>query len=189
MDLHVFDGSCPDGGYERAPSHDLVPEMSKIRQCRFELSIVIVLLASIVLTGCSYPRQTWYRPGPVVQTNQEGESVTVDIRIYQLANPKRFLQADFDQLWINPGEQLAGDLLSDPFNMTIRPATGVADTDDVKPRQVGLNQWHKQAEFLGIQLLNPEAPEKGARRLVIPGGDVDDRVIVVERGALSLEKR
>jgi type VI secretion system VasD/TssJ family lipoprotein len=89
----------------------------------------------------------------------------VDIRIFQLKDDARFNQATVDQIWTNPKEVLADDVIA-MKQVTVFP--GAAED---KAASFELGDLPDTVRFLGVLALFPKEDDKGPRKLVLPKKD------------------
>ncbi|MFW5740361.1 MAG: type VI secretion system lipoprotein TssJ [Myxococcota bacterium] len=143
-----------------------------------------IFLIALGLVGCGRDDALFVRAVDPLNCSPDGETTTVDIRIYQLRRQGSFLAADFTSLWLDDDAALAGDQLGDPKAVTIRPGDGAE-----RPRRIAVGPWQEGALYVGIMALYPQSPAEGARRTVLSAFDLEDHVSVLGDGRLEVVSR
>jgi len=125
------------------------------------------LLALGILAGCGSTsvRVRGLRP---LNLNEVGESTPVNIRLYQLADNRKFLEAAFEDLWVKDAEVLGEDLLVEPKVVTILPG-GVED--DVV--EVDLGKLKAGTNYVALMALFGRKETGQKRRWVVDADDAD----------------
>ncbi len=74
---------------------------------------VLLMLLALILTACSpAPVKVSLTPNQVLNPDQRDQSLPVQVRLYQLSDPRRFQQATFWQLWQHDKSTLGNSLLA-----------------------------------------------------------------------------
>jgi type VI secretion system VasD/TssJ family lipoprotein len=129
----------------------------------------VVLLA---IAGCGAPSPLSVRAIAPVNLNEEGESLPVRLRLYELKDRSRFMAASFNDLWLDDRKALGPDRLADPRQVVVPPGKPGDD-----PRRYNLISVAEGTRFIGVMALYPKSGEQDERRAVIALDELDDRVI------------
>jgi len=112
------------------------------------LSLVgIGLLALVTVVGCGGGTKKWQvvmTPTSTLNQDDNGASLPVLVRVYQLRGKEKFQQAPFKSLWKNDKDALEGDLV-ERKEITVHPATQTVLDLDLDARQ--------GAAFVGVMVL------------------------------------
>jgi type VI secretion system VasD/TssJ family lipoprotein len=146
--------------------------------------MVAVLVVFLALAGCGGPPPMSVRAVAPVNLNDEGESLPVRLRIYELRDRSRFMAAAFNDLWLDDRKALGPDRLADPRQVVIAPGKDLAE-----PRRFELISVAEDTRFIGIMALFPRTGEQDERRAVVPLDELDDHVIELSGYRLTLKDR
>ena len=149
-----------------------------LRQLAAPLLVASLLLAS----GCGAPSPLAVRAVTPVNLNDEGESLPVRLRIYELKDRSTFMAASFSDLWLDDRKALGADRLADPRHVVVQPGSA---TDD--PRRYDLISVADGTRFIGVMALFVKAGEQDQRRAVIPLDELDDHVIELSAYQLTVK--
>lgn len=111
------------------------------------VSVFVILLATMLLAGCSSDTKKWRLAFTATQSlNQDdsGEALPVVVRVYQLRGKDKFQRATFTELWKKDKELLEGDLL-DRKELTVHP-----DSETLLDLDLNVKQG---AAFFGVMVL------------------------------------
>ncbi len=150
---------------------------------RFVLSLVGVGLA-LSLVGCGGPSPLNVRAVAPVNLNEQGESLPVRLRIYELKDRSSFLAASFNDLWLDDRKALGPDRLADPRYLVVQP--GKPDSDALRYELIEVAAGTR---FIGIMALYPRSGEQDERRVAIALDELGDRVIELSGYQLTLKDR
>jgi type VI secretion system VasD/TssJ family lipoprotein len=148
------------------------------------IKIAMALAASCAFAGCGQADRVALRAIEPVNVNPQGESLPVQVRIYELADDKRFLNAAFTALWLDDKAVLGEDRQAQPRTVIVRPGQVGAP-----PQELGLGTLSGYTHYIGIMALYPEAGENDARRAVIPLTEVGDKVIELTGTSVTVRDR
>ena len=134
----------------------------------------------VFIAGCASDTEKWQvvlKPAASLNQGDQGESLPVIVRVYQLRAKDKFQRATFNSLWKNDKEALEGDVL-ERKEVTVHPETETRlDIDlDLKHgavfigvmalfRKPGVEGW-KQVVAANSSALNPFTPKV---RLILAG--------------------
>jgi type VI secretion system VasD/TssJ family lipoprotein len=94
--------------------------------------------------------------------NEAGESTPVNVRIYPLKDDKRFLESEFEDLWIRDKDVLQDSWIAAPSVATILPG----DEKDA-PQEVDLGRLPSEVKYVGVMALyGKKWPGQKPRRIV-----------------------
>jgi type VI secretion system VasD/TssJ family lipoprotein len=141
----------------------------QLRRFAFTLAGAVALLA---LPGCGAPSPLAVRAIAPVNLNEEGESLPVRLRLYELKDRSRFMAASFNDLWLDDRKALGPDRLADPRQLVVPPGKPGDD-----PRRYSLISVAEGTRFIGVMALYAKSGEQDERRAVIALDELDDRVI------------
>jgi type VI secretion system VasD/TssJ family lipoprotein len=150
---------------------------------RFALSLVGLVLA-LSSTGCGGPSPMSVRAVAPVNLNEQGESLPVRLRIYELKDRSSFLAASFNDLWLDDRKALGPDRLADPRTVVVQP--GRPDEDALR---YDLIEVASGTRFIGVMALYPRSGEQDERRAVIALDELGDHVIELSGYQLMLKDR
>lgn len=119
-----------------------------------------------------------------VNLNDEGESLPVRLRLYELKDRSRFLAASFNDLWLDDRKALGPDRLADPRHVVIQPGK-----PDAEPQRYDLISVAEGTRFIGVMALYPRSGDPDERRAVIALDDLSDYVIELSGYQLTLKTR
>lgn len=154
-----------------------------LRFHRFVLSLIGMGLA-LSLVGCGGPSPMNVRAVAPVNLNEQGESLPVRLRIYELKDRSQFLAASFNDLWLDDRKALGPDRLADPRYLVVQP--GRPDGDALR---YDLIEVAAGTRFIGIMALYPRSGEQDERRAVIALDELSDHVIELSGYRLMLTDR
>ena len=149
---------------------------------RFTIAAALVLACA--LGGCGQPDRVAMRAVEPVNVNSQGESLPVQVRIYELADDKRFMGASFTALWLDDKTVLGEDRQAQPRMIIVRPGPV-----NGPPQELQFGTLSGYTHFIGIMALYPEGGENDARRAVIPLDDVGDKVIELTGTSVTVRDR
>jgi type VI secretion system VasD/TssJ family lipoprotein len=138
-------------------------------------------MLGLLVAGCSGPTRIAVRALAPVNTNAEGESLPVKVRIYALRDDARFRSAQFADLWTRDREALGDDRLQDPKVVVVPPGGEASE-----PLAVELGEFPKDTRFLGILALIPHADAPDRRRAVVASSGVGDQVVEILDAAVMV---
>lgn len=150
-------------------------------------SAVATLIAGVLVTsGCGGPSPLHVRAIAPVNLNEQGESLAVRLRLYELKDRTAFQAASFNDLWLDDRKALGPDRLADPRTLMVQP--GKPDGD---PLRYDLIEVAGGTRYIGVMALlpNPKSGEQDERRAVIPLDQLDDQVIELSGYQLMLKAR
>jgi len=150
---------------------------------RFVLSLIGVGLA-LSLTGCGGPSLLNVRAVAPVNLNEQGESLPVRLRIYELKDRSKFLAASFNDLWLDDRKALGADRLADPRYLVVQPGK-----PDGNPLRYDLIEVAAGTRFIGVMALYPRSGEQDERRAAIVLDELGDHVIELSGYQLKLTDR
>lgn len=150
---------------------------------RFVLSLVGVGVA-LSLAGCGGPSPLNVRAVAPVNLNEQGESLPVRLRIYELKDRSSFLAASFNDLWLDDRKALGPDRLADPRHVVVQPGK-----PDGGALRYDLIEVAPGTRFIGIMALYPRSGEQDERRAVIALDELGDHVIELSGYQLTLTDR
>jgi type VI secretion system protein VasD len=86
---------------------------------------IVLCFMTIILAGCfSAPLKVSLTAGSQANLDEHGNSLPVEVRVYQLQDKAAFLQATFNELWQQDSDVL-GDSLLDKKEVSVAPNAGV----------------------------------------------------------------
>ena len=150
---------------------------------RFRCSLIGAALA-LSLAGCGGPSPLNVRAVAPVNLNEQGESLPVRLRIYELKDRSQFLAASFNDLWLDDRKALGPDRLADPRYLVVQPGKA----DDAALRY-DLIEVATGTRFIGVMALYPRSGEQDERRAVIALDELGDHVIDLSGYQLKLTER
>jgi type VI secretion system VasD/TssJ family lipoprotein len=151
---------------------------------RFVLSLIGVGLA-LSLVGCGGPSPLSVRAVAPVNLNEQGESLPVRLRIYELKDRSQFLAASFNDLWLDDRKALGADRLADPRQLVVQPGK-----PDGNALRYDLIEVAAGTRFIGVMALYPRGGEQDdERRVAIALDDLSDHVIELSGYQLMLKDR
>jgi type VI secretion system VasD/TssJ family lipoprotein len=141
-----------------------------------------LVAAAALLSGCGGPsRENFALQGIApMNVNEQNESTSVDLRIYELKSDAHFRAATVDQIWTDDKKTLGDDLIGDPTITTVYP--GPAGTPPVNVT-VDVPQATK---FIGVLALYHRADAEDHRMLVAPLDQALHQVITCTGYAVTL---
>lgn len=153
----------------------------RIAKCIIASTIIAL---SCMLCGCGTPDRVALRAIEPVNVNAQGESLPVQIRVYELADDKRFMSASFTALWLDDKTVLGEDRQAQPRVVIVRPGPVGGP-----PQEVTFGTLSGYTHFIGIMALYPDAGEGDARRAVIPLEQVEDKVVELTGTSVTVRDR
>jgi type VI secretion system VasD/TssJ family lipoprotein len=147
-------------------------------------TICLLILAAVMVTGCSRTATLQLRGTAPLNLNEAGESTPVDVRIYQLRSDKAFRKAAFEKLWTKDKEALGDDLLAGAKTVSVLPG-GAGEP----PARVELGELATGTGFIGIMALYGKADAKDNRTLVVAVDDAEKYVIEFTGYAVALREQ
>jgi type VI secretion system protein VasD len=148
------------------------------------IKIAVALAFACAFAGCGQPDRVALRAIEPVNVNAQGESLPVQVRIYELGDDKRFRGAAFTALWLDDKTVLGEDRLAQPRVAIVRPGPV-----NGPPQELPLGTLSSTTHFIGIMALYPEAGENDARRVVVPLDLVADKVIELTGTSVTVRDR
>lgn len=136
------------------------------------------------MTGCGGPDPLSVRAVAPVNLNEQGESIAVRLRLYELKDRTAFLAASFNDLWLDDRKALGPDRLADPRTLVVQPGK-----PDGEPLRYDLIEVASGTRFIGVMALFPKSGEQDERRAIIPLDQLDDHVIELSGYQLTLKDR
>lgn len=165
---------------EPAPSRSPQPRVRRV------LAAAMLAAAGLVSSGCG-EMAVRLRAVEPVNLNEEGESGSVAVRIYQLKDGGRFAQADAAALWLDDRAALGDDRLADPLTVVLRPGPALA-----APRVVELGKPAAGTRWIGVLAMYPAGavPPPGERqRAVLERSEAEDGVFELSGRRLAVVAR
>lgn len=138
----------------------------------------------LILSGCGGPAPLYVRAVVPVNLNDQGESLAVRLRLYELKDRAAFLAASFNDLWLDDRKALGADRLADPRTLVVQP--GRPDGD---PLRYDLIEVASGTRYIGVMALFPQSGGQDERRAVIALDALDDHVIELSGYRLKLATR
>jgi type VI secretion system protein VasD len=138
----------------------------------------------LVLAGCGGPAPLHVRAVMPVNLNEQGESLAVRLRVYELKDRTAFLAASFNDLWLDDRKALGPDRLAEPRTLVVQPGR-----PDGEPLRYDLIEVAGGTRYIGVMALFPKSGEQDERRAVIPLDGLDDQVIELSGYQLKLKTR
>lgn len=148
------------------------------------ITIGLTFALTCVFSGCGQPDRVAMRAVEPVNVNAHGESLPVQVRVYELADDKRFMGAAFTALWLDDKAVLGEDRQAQPRVVIVRPGPV-----NGPPQELMFGTLSGYTHFIGIMALYPEAGENDARRAVIPLDEVDDKVVELTGTGVTVRDR
>lgn len=143
----------------------------------------LLLLAAIVIAGCSRTATLQLRGMAPLNLNETGESTPVDVRIYQLKSDARFRKAAFEKLWTKDEEALGDERLAPAKTVSVLPGGATEPAAKVE-----LGELATGTNFIGIMAMYGKADAKDNRTLVIAVDDAEKYVIEFTGYAVALRE-
>ncbi|TVR47929.1 MAG: type VI secretion system lipoprotein TssJ [Planctomycetota bacterium] len=97
-----------------------------------------------------------------MHVNAQNESTPVDVRVYQLKIAEPFINAAFEDLWLDDSKALAGSQVGETRVVTIYPAV-----EDASPQRLDAGRLLSDTNYIGIMALFRRAGNPDQRRLLL----------------------
>lgn len=135
------------------------------------MRVIIILLAAILLTGCTTPLQIKLTANKHLNLDAANHSLPVQVIVYQLRDEEEFQEATFTELWQNDREVLDGSLLN---RREVNIAPGAKKTVNI--------DRNKETNYIGIIAIfrNPQSGHWRAIKKIGRGVPLTKKEIQVE---------
>ena len=143
------------------------------------VSVLGLLGVLLVLPGCTGgPRSLTVVTDAQAAVSDFGEPLPIPVRLFSLRQQEAFLQADYDALWNDPIEVLAGDLVGDVARLELKPG--------VKEGLLIGEALPQSSAWVGVQLLTAQTEGAVRRRVVLPADRLDAVMLIINQNGIEI---